>query len=624
MPGRLHLSPNDASLKVMVAPPRLNLRRAASYNAQDRGPLSSSSSRFSFNHLLFSPPPSPGLPALVPRRKRSASIKVLVARPPRPFRLLAYLLMLFFSFYTLGIALRYKNTMAAMPAIWPYFTAQQEFEMVGQDALPDFPTPLLVTDNQGQSRWTVFVPQDYDFPLSLEQYSEMNAQCREVATLSRGEHGRATSQSEPNILSYDATDDYFVDVFEAEKSNLLPAALKSETVKVPGQFVGVDEESMFGKPVCETSMTFVLESADAGLGNTLMLLWTFYGLAKEQERAFFIDDTRWAYGDWKAIFQPPPIPDCQPPPRHHIIPCPAQARHLAVSSTTAKEIFPAILAKHRRIAEIENEVQDFHKLARTGYEALFHLNKDDKPYVRKRIDEFIRKGQSEGGLTKSMPVVSYHIRRGDRHPFEFQYRDTYIPNEVFIQRAEVLVEEFYNATQNSWTHHREAVTLLASDDPTILHLPEFSGSLAAQDRIRLASKEAVRQAKLQEDPNALRRFVDEAFGWEGGFFAPMFWNLGIDRKNNGANAPSGVQVKDVNEEARHHAPPSATTLQLRSLIGRAYIMDLAVLAGASDYTVCAVSALGCRLLGVMMGWEAIEKGRWANVDGEYGWTGIQW
>lgn len=73
------------------------------------------------------------------------------------------------------------------------------------------------------------------------------------------------------------------------------------------------------------------------------------------------------------------------------------------------------------------------------------------------------------------------------------------------------------------------------------------------------------------------------------------------------------------------APPSEQTLRLRSLIGRAYMMDLAVLAGASDQIVCAVSAMGCRLLAVMMGWEdGIEKAGWVNVDGSYGWTGINW
>jgi hypothetical protein len=79
----------------------------------------------------------------------------------------------------------------------------------------------------------------------------------------------------------------------------------------------------------------------------------------------------------------------------------------------------------------------------------------------------------------------------------------------------------------------------------------------------------------------------------------------------------------MNEVARHMAPLSEETLRLRSLIGRAYMMDLAVLAGASDKLVCTVSAMGCRLLAVMMGWEdAIDAGGRVNVDGSCERTGI--
>lgn len=106
----------------------------------------------------------------------------------------------------------------------------------------------------------------------------------------------------------------------------------------------------------------------------------------------------------------------------------------------------------------------------------------------------------------------------------------------------------------------------------------------------------------------MRKFVDENFGWEGGFFAPMFWNLGLGSSGSGKSSSS--------------APlPSDETIRLRSLIGRAYMMDLAVLAEASDVVVCTVSAAGCRLLAVMMGWEnAVEKGNWVNIDGRYAWT----
>lgn len=618
MPPRLDLS-HSTHAAVMVAPPRINLRRAASYNAYDRaGPVSSTSSRFNFNHLLFSPPPSPSLPALVPRPKKSP-IRVLKSRPSRVVRLFVYLTIALSAFYFLAFVFRNRD---AMPAIWPYF-ADDEFEMVGQDGLPDFPTPIVVSDSKGRSKWTVSIPADFDFPLSIQQYSDMSGQCREVSARARDLHHK-TPLSEQAMLSYDAPDDCFVDVYEAEKTGLLRSAGKTSQADA-GHFVGLGKNAMAETPVCESSMTFVLESSDAGLGNAMMMLWTFYGLAKEQGRAFFIDDSRWAYGGYSDIFQPPPAPECRPPPRHQIVPCPFQARHLVVSAATAKEVFPGLLAKHHRIARTGDDLRDLFELARTGYQALFALNNDDEKYVVTRVADLKEKAVVEDAADKRAPVIGLHIRHGDQHPLEYQYRGTYIPAEAFLESAQHLVEAYYKGTAKEATA-RQSVTVVASDDPTVHQDPVLPDAVPAQNRIRLASKEAIDQAN-QDDPTVLHHFVDEAFGWEGGFFAPMFWNLGVNSKNNAANAPAGVEMDgvSVNDEARLTAPPSAQTLGLRSLIGRAYVMDLAVLAGASDSVVCAVSAMGCRLLAVMMAWEdGVDGGGWVNVDGGYGWTGINW
>ncbi|KAF4981537.1 hypothetical protein FDECE_17678 [Fusarium decemcellulare] len=603
--------------KMLVVPPALNLRRAGSYNPQDRGPLSSTTSRFSFNHLLFSPPPSPALPALVPRPPKRTSSQILVTRPSRVFRRLFLLGALFSMIYVMGMAFQNPDV---IPAVWPYF-GQEEFEMIGQDALPDFPTPILISDNKGRSRWTVAIPPKHDFPLTMEQYSEMSSQCREVSSRARDLHRKAPL-TEQEIVNYDAKDDYFVDVYEAERSGLL-APGKGLRSRGKGKFVGLDKHHMKYKPVCDSSMTFVLETSDAGLGNTLMMLWTFYGLAKQQGRDFFIVDSRWAYGRYSEIFDVPPIPDCRPPPRHHMVPCPFQARHLVVSAATAKEVFPALLAKHHRSAGTGDTVRDLFELAYTGYQDLFALNQDDQAYVDNRVNGLQAKAKVGDTLTTRAPIIGLHIRHGDQHPLEYQYRDTYIPAEVFLKKVGRLVEEHYNASDVQETTKRHFITLLASDDPAVREEPEFSNIILSQDRIRLASKGAIEEAN--GNPHMLHRFVDNTFGWEGGFFSPMFWNLGVDSKNNAAEAPAGVNVEDVNEEARHMAPPSEETLRLRSLIGRAYMMDLAVLAESSDKIVCGLSAMGCRLLAVMMGWEdGMEKGGWLNVDGSYGWTGIDW
>lgn len=496
--------------------------------------------------------------------------------------------------------------------------------MVGQDGLPDFPIPIVVHDTKGRSKWTVSIPPGNDFPLSTQQYADMSSQCREVSARARDMHNKSPLP-EKISSTYDARDDYFVDVDEAERTGLLPGPSTQVSQKGdPGRFVGVTARTL-SLPVCKNSMTYVLEGADAGMGNTLMMLWTFYGLAKEEGRSFFIEDSRWAYGDYSNIFQAPPPPNCRPPPRHHMVPCPFHAQHLVVSSMTAKDIFPSLLAKHHRKAGTGGEIRDLWNLAHAGYKSLFKLNSEDHSYVESRVSELKR--QSKKGITApDAPVIGLHVRRGDRHPLEYQYRDTYIPAEVFHENAKKTASAHSRSapiqTESQWRRN-EPIILLASDDPTVHDEPDFSSSLLSQERIILASKDAIQQANLGR--RMLHQFVEEAFGWEGGFFAPMFWNLGVSRKNNAANAPDGVDVGEVNEEARLMAPPSEQTLKLRSLVGRAYMMDLAVLAGASDGVVCAVSAMGCRLLGVMMEWEKGVGGQgWVNVDGGYGWTGIDW
>jgi len=63
---------------------------------------------------------------------------------------------------------------------------------------------------------------------------------------------------------------------------------------------------------------------------------------------------------------------------------------------------------------------------------------------------------------------------------------------------------------------------------------------------------------------------------------------------------------------------------MRVLLGRAYLLDLAVL-GQADRIVCGVSSNTCRILAVMMGWDkAIEKGMWRNIDGDFDWGDIVW
>ncbi|KAL0938834.1 uncharacterized protein CTRU02_205444 [Colletotrichum truncatum] len=612
MPAPLDLSKS----KLSISDPRMNLRRSASHTNSnwEKVPLSATSARFSFNHLLFSsPPPSPSLPALITPPRKSP----IHPRPSRVFRLtfwtaFAVLLLYFATFpFRTGFGVPTLNL--------SYLSNHDDFEMVGQDDLPDFPTPIVITDRNGNSKWTVSIPPSYDFPLSVKEYGEMCKKCREVAARVRDMRHRTQIPGQ-NLLSAEAPNDpYFVDVAEAQQSGLLPEVTDKWPSKGQGRdgaLVGENKDSLVEKPLCHSSMTFILETADAGIGHTIMQLWTFYGLAQRQRRAFFIDDSRWAYGKYTDLFQAPPVPNCRPPPRHEMIPCPPSARHLVVTSETTKEMWASSLAKpHSDFrAQDEDGLKELFDLAHEGYRALYYLNKDDSQYVTKRVKEIRTKALSGDGNSNGL-VVGVHVRHGDCHPLEYQYRGTYIPMEIIANRAQEVITTNYNGTgkDGSDDEHakRKSFIVLASDDPTVYDSEDFKGSMRAQEQIRLASKQEVHKAA--PDRHVMHHFEDESFGWEGGFFAAMFWNLGL----------SSMSASNAATAKNKQLAPSAETLRLRGYIGRAYMMDLAVLAGASDAVICTVSSMGCRLLAVMMGWEkAMEAQNWINVDGPYGWTGI--
>jgi hypothetical protein len=54
---------------------------------------------------------------------------------------------------------------------------------------------------------------------------------------------------------------------------------------------------MQGEGVCERSLTYMLESTDSAFGVMLLSLWSAYGLAKLENREFFINDRNWSVLD---------------------------------------------------------------------------------------------------------------------------------------------------------------------------------------------------------------------------------------------------------------------------------------------------------------------------------------
>ncbi|KAF2749901.1 hypothetical protein M011DRAFT_475228 [Sporormia fimetaria CBS 119925] len=538
---------------------------------------------------LLSPsgPLSPSLPSLIPRhgKKQPSSGKSRSIQ-----RVLAGIIC---SLIALYLIIHHLFT----PRPQPTGDVDSDYEMVGAGALPDVPTAVVVQDARGNARWTVSIPPKADFPLRPDQYQEICHQSMELSKQLQQEARMGPIMK--RMLSYYAKDQSYLDVQEAVEQGLLPA---SQHEGRPHGFVddvdiaAAKNAPINGLAVCDRSLTYVMETQDAGFGSTLLRMWMSYGLAMKEKRAFFVDDTRWPYGRFSTYFTPPPSPGCLPPPTSHMVPCPHSARHIVVSGATVRQTFGHAFTEEFEDAR-KMRVQRQHRifgLLRTGYEALFKLRSDDASYVTNRAETLYAPVAQDGGIN-----VGMHVRHGDKHPYEYQYQKDYIPLDRYIDTAREQSK-------------KKAALIVASDDPSVYESPEFTTfnppANRAQDRIVLATKRALEAAQGKKNP-----WIDEVTGWEGGFYRDIFFSLGQPVGN-----ANDVDSLDNNEKL----PESA--LRLRELVGRAYLMDLAVLAQA-DRVVCTVSSIGCRILAVMFGWDrAIIKGEWVNVDGQFEWKGIVW
>jgi hypothetical protein len=170
---------------------------------------------------------------------------------------------------------------------------EEEWEMVGGSQLPHEPVALALQDAKGKMRWTVSIPSDYEFPLRPAQYRDICHQSMEVSKGLRQE-AHASAGFAKRMLNYYQQDQYYIDVQEAEQQGLLPPSIATGRPKgfVEDEAIK-DGISTEGLKVCDRTLTYAMETEDAGFGNTLMRMWMSYGLAKAEKRAFFIDDTRW-------------------------------------------------------------------------------------------------------------------------------------------------------------------------------------------------------------------------------------------------------------------------------------------------------------------------------------------
>lgn len=271
-----HLSISSPSTSALPPPTLLTPRTPRSAAAKD--------------YLLSdrSLPSSPGLPPSILRHERRSAT-------PYP-RLLKKILVIFCGVTVLGwLAVRHwYTTFHRLPA--PYAQDNKDqYELVGGVSLPDEPSVVAVLDHKGRAKWTISIPPDHGFPLAPAQYQELCEQASEISQ-NIGENGRVLGKRRSRAYYY--ADPHFVDVSHALEDGLLPAANAKVSMVSP---VGFDDSAMQSNDVykgqkmsvCERSLTFIMETSDAGMGNSLMALWMAYGLAKKEGRAFFVDDTRW-------------------------------------------------------------------------------------------------------------------------------------------------------------------------------------------------------------------------------------------------------------------------------------------------------------------------------------------
>ncbi|KAK5045404.1 hypothetical protein LTR84_009268 [Exophiala bonariae] len=555
--------------------------------------------------LPRTPIPSPSLPSILPRHGK---------KPPKLnsrkiVRSLLWLSVLIGVWYLLSYGRSTTNSLSDLTFLT---STGKTYQIVEASELPNHATPLSVTDYDGRNYWTISIPSNLGFPLPHAAYADVCSQVEDVAR-----HVAGSGWQEEQHLDYYHNEPNYIDVKEAQSSHFLPPS------------IDISSEH-HGLPICERSLTYILDAADPGLGSTLMGLWLSYSLAEREDRAFFIDDTHFPYGSYSTFFNGMPEPKCRPPPSAQRVPCPHQANHLVVSAATSGWMFGAAFQE----TFSQREIFD---MARHGYEALFQLRSDDAEYVRERVLKLRTTNDDNNNVDEDEDedtvhgLVGIHLRRGDRHPFSFAHQLGYLPPETYLSAARKLV-----GPSSQWT------LLLASDDADMYDHNELPGTIRAQTRISLASKKK----------------LSSGLGWEGGFFKDAFWALGLPEHvtaQKGADGPQPTkgrpssssssetgqqrddtpgpprpqpprQMLDVSPEDRdrdYRTHPTKEALQLREFLGRAYLLDLAMLAH-SDKVVCGVSSFACRILAVMLGWDrAFDARDWMNVDGSFEWIAFE-
>lgn len=277
----------------------MSVRRGPSSLSSNCSNSSNSSNprKYSLRHLVESPLPSPGLPSIIPRHGKKTP-----SHGSRRFWRLLFCAGLACVILWLLIS---PSTLETAPSAIRYLSNWGDaYEVIGEDAQTHQPSIVMAKDARGKVKWTIAIPPGHDFPLLPEQYSDICSQSTDVARHVLELNHRDGGHNHHGQFNYYHVDPNFMDVAEAEDHGILHRPKSEQSLLAGNAAAGKEEkdlmsedlETMQGRRrgrVCDRSLTYVLETNDAGFGKTLMGLWMSYGLAKKEGRAFFIDDSNW-------------------------------------------------------------------------------------------------------------------------------------------------------------------------------------------------------------------------------------------------------------------------------------------------------------------------------------------
>ncbi|KAK9457195.1 hypothetical protein V1511DRAFT_508637 [Dipodascopsis uninucleata] len=136
------------------------------------------------------------------------------------------------------------------------------------------------------------------------------------------------------------------------------------------------------RPKCKQTLTVQLAGSEQNFLKSIMDVWTSYGIAMQEGREFFLDDSDWMYGKWTDYFEPLPEASCRPPPPKYRLPCPHNTAHLVISSSARRWsladnfINTNALTEHGKLFDTLDYAKETLEAAQEGYNDLWKLRED--------------------------------------------------------------------------------------------------------------------------------------------------------------------------------------------------------------------------------------------------------